>query len=51
MKWWQILILIILGFVSGYTFRSFYAFHHHPPYFTKVKATIYTNKKEFKEVR
>jgi len=45
MKWWQILTLIILGFVSGYTFRSFYAFHHHSPYFTRLRQPFTLTKK------
>ena len=37
----KIVLLVIAGFIIGYIFRQEYAFHHHPPWFSKVIGTRY----------
>lgn len=44
-----IVLSISLGFLIGYVFRSYYAFHHHSPYLSKVMETTYSNEKIWTE--
>ena len=37
----EALAMLALGAVLGYVFRSIFAFHHHPPYVSKVVSTTY----------
>ena len=46
----EALAMLAIGAVLGYVLRSIFAFHHHPPYVSKVVSTTYKfGKKRWRE--